>query len=101
MKAANAEPEIVTRNGKPISVIVPIKKYQEMIERLEDAEASSMPTGHSSAICATPAASVPASGFRRISTPSAKKRASTSTQHICEPQHPHTPPPLLPPTTKL
>jgi pimeloyl-ACP methyl ester carboxylesterase len=30
MKAANAEREIVTRNGKPISVIVPIK-YQEMI----------------------------------------------------------------------
>jgi prevent-host-death family protein len=38
MKAANAEPEIVTRNGKPVSVILPIKKYQEMIERLEDAE---------------------------------------------------------------
>jgi len=33
-----SEPEIVTRNGKPISVIPPIKKYQEMIERLEDAE---------------------------------------------------------------
>ena len=38
MKAGNAEPEIVTRNGKPVSVILPIKKYQEMIERLEDAE---------------------------------------------------------------
>ena len=38
MKAANAEPEIVTRNGKPVSVILPIKKYQEMIERLEDAK---------------------------------------------------------------
>jgi prevent-host-death family protein len=38
MKAANSEPEIVTRNGKPVSVILPIKKYQEMIERLEDAE---------------------------------------------------------------
>ena len=38
MKAANAQPEIVTRNGKPVSVILPIKKYQEMIERLEDAE---------------------------------------------------------------
>ena len=37
MKAANSEPEIVTRNGKPVSVILPIKKYQEMIERLEDA----------------------------------------------------------------
>ena len=38
MKTANAEPEIVTRNGKPVSVILPIKKYQEMIERLEDAK---------------------------------------------------------------
>jgi prevent-host-death family protein len=38
MKAASAEPEIVTRNGKPVSVILPIKKYQEMLERLEDAE---------------------------------------------------------------
>jgi prevent-host-death family protein len=38
MKAANSEPEIVTRNGKPVSVILPIKKYQEMIERLEDVE---------------------------------------------------------------
>ena len=38
MKAANAEPEIVTRKGKPVSVILPIKQYQEMIERLEDAQ---------------------------------------------------------------
>ena len=38
MKAANAEPEIVTRNGKPVSVILPIKKYEELIERAEDAE---------------------------------------------------------------
>ena len=38
MKAVKAEPEIVTKNGKPVSVILPIKKYQEMIERLEDAE---------------------------------------------------------------
>jgi prevent-host-death family protein len=38
MKAANSKPEIVTRNGKPVSVILPIKKYQEMLERLEDAE---------------------------------------------------------------
>jgi PHD/YefM family antitoxin component YafN of YafNO toxin-antitoxin module len=36
-KATNSQPEIVTRNGKPVSVILPIKKYQEMIERLEDA----------------------------------------------------------------
>jgi antitoxin (DNA-binding transcriptional repressor) of toxin-antitoxin stability system len=36
MKAALAEPEIVTRNGKPVSVIVPIKVYQELLERVED-----------------------------------------------------------------
>ena len=38
MKAAYAEPEIITRKGKPVSVIIPIKEYEEMIERLEDAE---------------------------------------------------------------
>jgi len=38
MKAVFAEPEIVTRNGKPVSVIIPIKEYEEMLERLEDAE---------------------------------------------------------------
>jgi hypothetical protein len=38
MKSAFAEPEIVTKNGKPVSVILPIKDYQEMLERLEDAE---------------------------------------------------------------
>ena len=38
MKAANAEAEIVTRNGRPVSVILPIKAYQELIERAEDAE---------------------------------------------------------------
>ncbi|MDQ3199147.1 MAG: type II toxin-antitoxin system Phd/YefM family antitoxin [Verrucomicrobiota bacterium] len=32
------EPEIVTKNGKPVSVILPIKQYQEILERLEDAE---------------------------------------------------------------
>ena len=32
------EPEVVTRNGKAVSVILPIKIYQEMIERLEDAD---------------------------------------------------------------
>ena len=37
MKAAFAEPEIITRKGKPVSVILPIKDYQEMMERLEDA----------------------------------------------------------------
>ncbi len=38
MKASLVEPEIVTRKGKPVSVILPIKDYQELLERLEDAE---------------------------------------------------------------
>jgi prevent-host-death family protein len=38
MKAATAEPEIVTKNGKPVSVILPIKRYQEIMEQLEDAK---------------------------------------------------------------
>ena len=38
MKATAAEPEIVTRNGKPVSVIIPIKVYEELLERVEDAE---------------------------------------------------------------
>jgi prevent-host-death family protein len=38
VKAANSEPEIVTRKGKPVSVILPIKAYQELLERAEDAE---------------------------------------------------------------
>ncbi len=38
MKIAFAEPEIVTKKGKPVSVILPIKDYQEMLELLEDAE---------------------------------------------------------------
>jgi prevent-host-death family protein len=38
MNAANREPEIITRNGKPVAVIVPIKEYKELLERAEDAE---------------------------------------------------------------
>ena len=38
MKAAQPAPEIVVKNGKPISVILSIKRYQELMERLEDAE---------------------------------------------------------------
>jgi prevent-host-death family protein len=38
MKATKTEPAIVTRNGKPVSVIVPIKDYQELLERAEDAD---------------------------------------------------------------
>jgi PHD/YefM family antitoxin component YafN of YafNO toxin-antitoxin module len=33
-----AEPEIVTRKGKPVSVILPIKDYEELLERTEDAD---------------------------------------------------------------
>jgi len=38
MKVSNREPEIVTRNGKSVSVILPIKEYQKLLERAEDSE---------------------------------------------------------------
>ena len=38
MKPSLPEPEIVTRKGKPVSVILPIKDYEELLERVEDAE---------------------------------------------------------------
>jgi PHD/YefM family antitoxin component YafN of YafNO toxin-antitoxin module len=38
MKAISTELEIVTRKGKPVSVILPIKDYEELVERAEDAE---------------------------------------------------------------
>ena len=38
MKALLPEPEIITKKGKPISVIIPIKAYEKLLERLEDAE---------------------------------------------------------------
>ena len=38
MKATFTEPEIVTRKGKPVSVIIPIKEYEELLERLEDSD---------------------------------------------------------------
>jgi prevent-host-death family protein len=37
MKATMPEPEIVTRKGKPVSVIIPIADYEELLERVEDA----------------------------------------------------------------
>jgi prevent-host-death family protein len=37
MKATTAEPEIITRKGKPVSVILPIKDYEELLKRVEDA----------------------------------------------------------------
>jgi PHD/YefM family antitoxin component YafN of YafNO toxin-antitoxin module len=36
MNATLHEPEIVTRKGKPVSVIIPIKDYEELLERVED-----------------------------------------------------------------
>ncbi len=38
MKATLPEPEIVTRKGKPVSVILPIKDYEELLERVEDSD---------------------------------------------------------------
>jgi prevent-host-death family protein len=37
MKTTLTEPEIVMHNGKPVSVILPIKDYEELMERVEDA----------------------------------------------------------------
>ena len=37
-KAKRKEPEIIFRGGKPAAVIIDIDDYQEMLERLEDAE---------------------------------------------------------------
>ena len=37
-KRKRKEPEIVFREGKPTAVILDIEEYQEMLERLEDAE---------------------------------------------------------------
>lgn len=36
--AKTKEPEIVLKRGKPVSVILDIKQYEEMLERLEDIE---------------------------------------------------------------
>jgi hypothetical protein len=38
MKTLLPEPEIVIRKGKPVSVILPIRDYQELLERVEDAK---------------------------------------------------------------
>jgi PHD/YefM family antitoxin component YafN of YafNO toxin-antitoxin module len=38
MGSPNREPEIVRRNGKPVAVVVPIKDYEELLERAEVAE---------------------------------------------------------------
>ena len=36
MNTTFPEPEIVTRKGKPVSGIIPIKDYEELLERAED-----------------------------------------------------------------
>ena len=38
MRDTLPEPEIITHKGKPVSVILPIKEYEALLERLEDAE---------------------------------------------------------------
>ncbi len=38
MKATMSEPEIVTHKGKPVAVIIPIKDYKELLERVEDTD---------------------------------------------------------------
>jgi hypothetical protein len=38
MKMTAFEPEIIIRKGQPVSVILPIKNYEELLERAEDAE---------------------------------------------------------------
>ena len=37
-KSDKKEPDVILRNGKPAAVILDIDEYQEMLERLEDAE---------------------------------------------------------------
>ncbi len=37
-KAKRRAPEIVLKEGKPAAVILDVDEYQEMLERLEDAE---------------------------------------------------------------
>lgn len=38
MSTITREPEMITKRGKPVSVILPIKEYQALLDRLEDAE---------------------------------------------------------------
>lgn len=37
MKTLKNSPEVILRNGKPSAVILKIKDYEKLIERLEDA----------------------------------------------------------------
>lgn len=38
MKTTLAEPEIVTRKGKPVAVLLRLDDYEELLERVEDAQ---------------------------------------------------------------
>lgn len=38
MKAKSPAPEIIVREGRPVAVILDIEEYQQILERLEDAE---------------------------------------------------------------
>ena len=38
MRTSLREPELIVRKGKPISVILPLREYEELLERLEDLE---------------------------------------------------------------
>lgn len=38
MSTLAKELEVVTRGGKPVSIILPIKEYEALLGRLEDAE---------------------------------------------------------------
>ena len=38
MRVKRKNPEIILRDGKPTAVIIDMDEYQEMLERLEDAE---------------------------------------------------------------
>lgn len=38
MKPKLVEPEIVTRKGKPVAVLLRIEDYEELLEQLEDAQ---------------------------------------------------------------
>jgi hypothetical protein len=39
MKASWSGAEIVTRDGEPVSVILPIDQYEQLLKRAQDAEA--------------------------------------------------------------
>jgi hypothetical protein len=54
MKATMAEPELVFRRGKPVSVILPIKDYQELLGRIEDSADVSVSRSHRGNLSASP-----------------------------------------------